>query len=97
MRVLNLNEIHHVSGGWVANAIGGIMGGLGGHYGYMAGAIASGTYNGNAHLAAIGAGALGGAINPVSGVGSAVATFGSSAALTGATTYIGNTGTNIRF
>ncbi|MDO4906595.1 hypothetical protein [Neisseria sp.] len=96
MRTLNANELNYVSGGLVLNAVGGIAGGIGGHFGYLGGAIASGTYNRNAHLAAIGAGAIGGAVNPIRGVGSAIATFGSSTALTGATTYIGNTGTSTR-
>ncbi|MDO4907983.1 bacteriocin [Neisseria sp.] len=84
MKVLSSQELNHVSGGLVLNAVGGIAGGIGGHFGYLGGALASGTYNRNAHLAAIGLGAVGGAANPVRGVGSALAKFGSSVAVTGA-------------
>ncbi|SPX86979.1 Uncharacterised protein [Moraxella ovis] len=54
--------------GAVANfAIGSIMGGLGGHYGYLASSVASGTHNKYAHLAAITTGAGAGAMSPVVG------------------------------
>lgn len=38
MRALNANEMNHVSGGFVANAIGAIAGAYGAGYGYLAGA-----------------------------------------------------------
>lgn len=83
-------EMEETEGAWVPNAIGGIAGGLGGHFGYMSGSIASGKYSVGGHLAAIGAGAIGGAVSPVNGLNSAVTAFGVAGATAGATTYIGN-------
>ncbi|UNU73333.1 hypothetical protein LU293_09765 [Moraxella nasovis] len=57
------SQMQETQGAWIGNAFGGLMGGVGGHYGYMASAVASGTYNRNAHLAAIGTGAVVGGIN----------------------------------
>ncbi|MBW5353163.1 hypothetical protein EST47_27105, partial [Escherichia coli] len=79
------------------NAVGGIMGGVGGHFSYMASAIASGSYNREAHWAKIGGGALIGAMNPINGGralingmrGVAVGTVAG-----GITGYAGSTGKN---
>lgn len=70
---LSQAEMKETEGAWVANAIGGVMGGVGGYFGYMASSVASGTYNRNAHLAAIGTGAAIGAFNPINGARSFIA------------------------
>lgn len=75
---------------WVTNAVGAVLGGLGGHFGYMGGAISSGQYSYKDHLVAVGGGAIGGGISPVRGLGSAVATFGTTTAVTGVSTHVGN-------
>ena len=64
---LSQKEMKETEGEWIPNAVGGIMGGVGGHFSYMAGAVAGGSYNRNAHLAAIGTGALIGAASPING------------------------------
>ncbi|WP_314366275.1 hypothetical protein [Neisseria cinerea] len=64
---LSQKEMKETEGEWIPNAIGGIMGGVGGHFSYMASAVASGSYNRNAHWAAIGTGALIGAASPING------------------------------
>lgn len=84
------HEMQDTQGAWIANAVGGVLGGLGGHFGYMAGSIGSDSYSAKNHLTAVGLGAVGGAANPVAGLGSAVATFGLTGATTGVSTYIGN-------
>lgn len=73
------------------------MGGVGGHFGYMASAVASGTYNRNAHLAAIGGSAILGAFSPVNGARSLVNGMRNTAigvGVGGATGYVGSIGTN---
>ncbi|MCL1623039.1 hypothetical protein M2R47_02060 [Moraxella sp. Tifton1] len=65
--VMTDSQMQETEGAWAANAFGGIMGGIGGHYGYVASYVASGTYNKRAHLAAVGTGAAMGAINPIRG------------------------------
>ncbi|CWM74985.1 TPA: hypothetical protein WI034_000764 [Neisseria meningitidis] len=64
---LSQKEMKETEGEWIPNAVGGIMGGVGGHFSYMASAIASGSYNREAHWTAIGGGALIGAMNPING------------------------------
>ena len=64
---LSQKEMKETEGEWIPNAVGGIMGGVGGHFSYMAGAVASGSYNRNAHWATIGTGALIGAASPING------------------------------
>ncbi|MBG8685264.1 hypothetical protein E4K46_11685 [Neisseria meningitidis] len=64
---LSQKEMKETEGEWIPNAVGGIMGGVGGHFSYMASAIASGSYNRNEHWTAIGGGALIGAMNPING------------------------------
>lgn len=64
---LSQKEMKETEGEWIPNAVGGIMGGVGGHFSYMASAVASGSYNRNAHWAAIGTGALIGAASPING------------------------------
>lgn len=64
---LSQKEMKETEGEWIPNAVGGIMGGVGGHFSYMASAIASGSYNREAHWATIGGGALIGAMNPING------------------------------
>ncbi|MGX6646424.1 hypothetical protein ACWCOP_00605 [Maricaulaceae bacterium MS644] len=63
VRELSMDEIEEVSGAWIANAVGGVIGGLGG---------AAGAWSAGGGTTAIIAGGLGGAaagvINPVSGV-----------------------------
>lgn len=98
---LSQKEMKETEGEWIPNAVGGIMGGVGGHFSYMAHAVASGSYNRNSHWAAIGTGALIGAANPINGGralingmrGVAVGTVAS-----GITGYAGSMGknTNIR-
>lgn len=92
---LSQKEMKETEGEWVANAIGAIAGGIGGHLGYMAGAVMGGSYNFNEHMASIGVGALLGAANPVEGVGSALTTLGGTAVGTGIVTFAGRTGTTI--
>ncbi len=64
---LSQKEMKETEGEWIPNAVGGIMGGVGGHFSYMASAVASGSYNRNAHWAAIGTGAVIGAASPING------------------------------
>lgn len=64
---LSQKEMKETEGAWIANAVGGIMGGVGGHFSYMASAVAGGSYNRNAHWAAIGTGAVIGAASPING------------------------------
>lgn len=94
---LSQTEMKDTQGEWVANAVGGVMGGIGGHFGYMAGAVAGGTYNRNAHLAAIGTGAAVGAFSPVRGATTFVTGMRGAALGTAAGAvngYAGSTGTN---
>ena len=64
---LSQKEMKETEGEWIPNVVGGIMGGVGGHFSYMAGAVANGSYNRNVHWAAIGTGAVIGAANPING------------------------------
>ncbi|ULJ64944.1 hypothetical protein [Wielerella bovis] len=96
---LSQTEMKETQGEWVANAVGGVMGGVGGHFGYMAGAFAGGTYNRNAHLAAIGTGAVVGAFSPVKSATTFVTDMRGVAlgTATGAVNgYAGSIGTNHR-
>ena len=61
---LSQKEMKETEGAWIANAV---MGGVGGHFSYMASAVAGGSYNRNAHWAAIGTGAVIGAASPING------------------------------
>lgn len=68
MRALNANEMNHVSGGFVANAIGAIAGAYGAGYGNLAG----GGKDPNKFLGATVLGGALGAFSPVTGIRSAV-------------------------
>lgn len=97
---LSQKEMKETEGAWVANAIGGVMGGVGGHFSYMAGSIASRSYNRNAHLATIAGGAALGAANPIRGGADLIRGMGLSAAgvgVGGATGYFGGRGRTTRF
>lgn len=86
MKVLNSNELNHVSGGWVAHAAGAVLGGYAGGYGYLAG----GGKNPDYFLAAIAGGAVGGAINPVRGIASGAKAVVSGVAGGAVTTRLSN-------
>ncbi|AUX62457.1 hypothetical protein JF634_06935 [Simonsiella muelleri] len=97
---LSQTEMKETQGEWVANAIGGVMGGVGGHFGYMAGAALAGSYNFNGHMAAIGTGAAVGVLSPVTGASTLVHGMRGAAlagVIGGINGYAGNTGKNHTF
>lgn len=67
---MTATEMQETEGAVALHAIGGIAGGLGGHFGYMSSVAVSGQYNFGGHLASVGFGALGGAASPAKGIGS---------------------------
>lgn len=97
VQAMTNQQMAETQGAWVANAVGGIAGGLGGHFGYMAQSAFTGEYNFRSHMVSVGIGAVGGAVNPVAGVGSAAASFGIGVAGGGANAWATNTGKTHRF
>lgn len=64
---LSDKEMEETEGAFWANVGGGILGGIGGHLGYMSTVPITGQYNKAAHMASVGTGALVGATNPIRG------------------------------
>ena len=74
---------------WVANAVGGLAGGLGGHFGYMCSVAASGQYNFGHHATSVVGGADLGFVSPVKAVGRAIVmTKGTQAAVNATITIV---------
>ena len=74
---------------WVANAFGGLAGGLGGHFGYMGSVAASGQYNFGHHATSVVGGAGLGFVSPVKAVGRAIVmTKGTQAAVNATITIV---------
>lgn len=74
LQVLNEEEVQHVSGGWIANAIGAAAGGIGGFYGSIIAGGRNATFSSIA-TATFG-GVVAGAISPVRSIGGLVSTVG---------------------
>ena len=81
-------EMAETQGAWVPNVVGGVVGGLGGHFGYMSSVVTSGQYNFGGHLASVGLGALGGVASPATGIGSVAWGLGFGTASGAATGYL---------
>lgn len=90
-------EMEETEGAWAPQVVGGIAGGLGGHFGYMGQSAFTGEYNFRSHLASIGVGSLGGVISPATGLSSAAGAFGIGIAGGAANAWATNTGTTRRF
>ncbi|ASK26631.1 bacteriocin [Neisseria chenwenguii] len=84
--ILDENEMNQVSGGWVANAVGGIAGAYGAGYGYLAG----GGKDPNKFLGAVAIGGLSGAFSPVNGIRSAAMTAGGAFTTSAVATAVGS-------
>ena len=95
VKTIPSQEMEATEGALVANAVGGVAGGLGGHFGYMGQAAFTKDYSFRSHMASVGVGAGAGAFNPVAGVGSAAASFGVGIA-TGAANTWASKGTSIK-
>lgn len=81
-------QMEETQGAWVPNVVGGVAGGLGGHFGYMSSVVTSGQYNFGGHLASVGLGALGGVASPATGIGSVAWGLGFGTASGAATGYL---------
>ena len=81
-------QMEETQGAWVPNVVGGVAGGLGGHFGYMSSVVTSGQYNFGDHLASVGLGALGGVASPATGIGSVAWGLGFGTASGAATGYL---------
>ncbi|MCG7656141.1 hypothetical protein [Wielerella bovis] len=64
---LSHTEMQETQGEWAPQAAGAFMGAAGGHFSYMAGAFASGSYNPWGHAASVATGAGLGALSPIKG------------------------------
>ena len=81
-------QMQETQGAWVANAVGGLAGGLGGHFGYM-GSVNSGQYNFGHHATSVVGGAGLGFVSPVKAVGRAIVmTKGTQAAVNATITIV---------
>ncbi len=88
MRELNVKEIEQVNGGVVANILGAVAGGVGGFFGSIIGGGQSAT--GTTILAGTLGGAAAGFLNPISGVGNALAAVGGGVVAGGVTNGLGD-------
>ncbi|WP_373753396.1 hypothetical protein [Neisseria weixii] len=83
-RTLTNSELNNVSGGWVANAAGAVLGGYAGGYGYLA----AGGKNPNGFFASVAGGAAGGVLSPVRGMAMGARAVASGLASAGVNTYL---------
>lgn len=97
VQAMTSQEMDETQGAWVANAVGGLVGGLGGHYGYMLQSAFTKEYNFRSHMASVGIGVAGGVMNPVAGVSSAAGSFGMGIAGSGVHAWATNTGESHKF
>ncbi|MBF0803079.1 MULTISPECIES: hypothetical protein [unclassified Neisseria] len=86
IKTLNTTEIQNVSGGWIANAIGGIVGADGAGYGYLA----RGGKDPNRFLGAVALGGVSGLFSPVNRIRSAALTAGGAFTTSAVGTRIGS-------
>ncbi|WP_123806067.1 hypothetical protein [Neisseria chenwenguii] len=86
MKTLRLDDLEKVSGGWVANAAGAILGGYAGGYGYLAG----GGRNPDDFLYSVAGGAAGRALSTVRGIASGASAIASGVVAGGVNTYLLN-------
>lgn len=87
VKEMTVAQMQETEGAWVANAVGGLAGGLGGHFAYMGSVAASGQYNFGHHATSVVGGAGLGFVSPVKAVGRAIVmTKGTQAAVNAAIT-----------
>lgn len=78
LEVLSSLEMKETEGAYLWQLAGAGFGGYAGHWGYMANSLSSNSYNFGSHMASISVGAAAGAWSPVTSIGRAAGTLGSS-------------------